>query len=339
MRCRHGLIAIVLVFSAFTPKALACDMDHVFCDPSGPVSEEDGRFQVALSVQSSDLGSLQLEGSTIPNSNGEDLQSTITQTVLSYQVAPQWSVQLNVPYLDRSFDRMTAEGLESGSERGVGDAVLMARYAGKGTDWGRARVSWSAVLGLELPTGDTDRLGEHEPAAHAIEEPHHEEDHEAASIDASGHDHHASNVHGHDLALGNGAVDIVAATGIGIRTDRLALQGLLQHTIRSEGDFDYRFADQTHLTMSSLFSVRQTDRSRLAVGLGLLGEEKGSDTMAGETMAGTSMRSLYMGPVVNYAAGSKVRASLSVDLPVAQDNSDIQLVVDRRVRFSAMARF
>src|SRR5688572_8473230 len=51
-------------------------------------------------------GTLQFEGEEVPNSTGQYLNSSITTIAAGYRISPRIALQLNVPLIYRSFQRL-----------------------------------------------------------------------------------------------------------------------------------------------------------------------------------------------------------------------------------------
>ena len=71
----------------------------------------------------------------------------------------------------------------------------------------------------------------------------------------------------------------------------------------------------------------------------LTGETKGKDTLNGEEAHDTGITALYAGPSFGFTWGTALSAELAADLPVVQNNTQLQLVPDYRLRGAAVWRF
>ena len=207
---RYNAILIGLILFIGPVTGQACDLCSIYAEEGAKANRGTG-FYTALATQYTNFDTLQLDGHEIPNPAGESLDSWITQAVFGYRYS-RWAVRFNVPYIYRSFDRLTEDGIESGREHGFGDAILAGSYrliSNFEDDW---NFSQEILFGIKFPTGSTDRLGEE-----AGEEEHHDEGDE--------HGHGASGIHGHDLTLGRGSVDYVLGTSVFARYRRFVLEG------------------------------------------------------------------------------------------------------------------
>lgn len=325
------VVLVLPIAIATLPPAEACDLCQLYSRPPG---RDPARVYAGLLVQSADFGTLQQDGAQLDNPQREALKSTILQSMVGVRASEAWTLQLNVPYVQRSYRRIAESGIETASEQGVGDIALVARFDGAERRHGRWTSRWSASCGLELPTGAGARLAEEL----------HERDTEPAARQGdrrqAGHVHEQeSGVHGHDLALGNGAVDLLIGASAHWSSPRFQLDSQLQYAVRRTGDFDYRFADDTHLGASSRWYLRRDGRHEFALGVGLTGEHKGKDRLARMRLDDTAITALYAGPLASYSYTEQIKVELALDLPVRQHNSALQIVPDTRLRFLASARF
>lgn len=339
------------VLSAFLAGALvaqpasACDICSVYTLLGA--SESDLGVYAGLFEQYSDFGTLRLDGDEVPNEEDQSLRSSISQVILGYQFNRRFGVQANVPLIDRSYERpgQEGEGMERGSESGLGDVSVVALWRALERIEGESVRAVSLIAGVKLPSGDSDRLAEE------LAEGHHDEGEEQAGEHAhaapvtslrgahEGEHHAASGVHGHDLALGSGSTDYLVGGSAFLSWKRLATRASAQYAIRTEGDFDYRYAnDATWNVEAGVFALLSHERS-LRVGVGVSGEKKGEDELRGEPLPDTAIEAIYAGPAISYSRGEDLFAELNLDLPVEQETSDLQIVPDWRARFAFSYRF
>lgn len=315
---RKIVLVACLGAAILAPTAHACDVCSVyaFFDTREPASG----FYASLFEQYTDFATLRLDGVEVDNPEGEFLHSSITQVAAGYQATPRLGVQVNVPYAHRSYRRAGEEGVETGSESGIGDVTVLAHFRAVERAWGESSLIWTVLGGVELPTGDTDRL---------LEEVN----------EGDGEEEHASGVHGHDLALGSGSVDGLVGTSVYASRNRFDLEASAQYALRTVGDFDYRFGnDLTWRLAAGWFAVLEHDRA-LRLGVELSGEKKEQDRLGGRSLEDTAITALYAGPLLSYSRTGRYHLDLRYDLPVDQDNSALQIVPDRRIRLAATVRF
>ena len=189
---------------------------------------------------------------------------------------------------------------------------------------------------MKLPTGETDRLGEEAEEGH-----HHEEEDLGKHV---GHDHEAekdvqSVIHGHDLSLGSGSHDVIFGASTFLHHERLYVLADAQYALRSEGDFDYRYADDLLFQLSpGVFLVTEHDFVA-ALGLNFSGEYKGKDVLAGNKENDTAITVLALGPELMIKISDRFAMTLATDMPAYLGNTGLQLLMDYRLRLGLSCRF
>jgi hypothetical protein len=321
MKWRWLLVCVVT--AGWSAATLACDLHAVYTPPEA--GQMRTGWYAGVHEQFTHYGTLQDDGRRQRDRVGQFLNSSITQMVLGWRPHPRAGVQVNVPLIHRWFKRPDGDEIERGTESGLGDMTL----TGHVTVWERS-TDTSAVLvgvfgGLKLPTGNSRRLKEELEEGHGH---------------GHGHDHGPpSGIHGHDLALGSGSVDGVIGGSVYVRRHRLFATAALQHTIRTEGDFDYEFADDLHWSAGPGVYVWRGRDAVLGLQLTVTGETKGRDRLAGRKVEDTAATFVFVGPELRFTWGDRLAAEAAVDIPVYRDNTDVQIVPDWRVRAGAIWRF
>jgi hypothetical protein len=173
--------------------------------------------------------------------------------------------------------------------------------------------NWTLLAGVKFPTGSTDRLKEE---FNEVEEP-------VGSL---------SGIHGHDLTLGSGSFDGIIGTGVFGRWRRWFASASVQYAIRSEGDFEYRFANDLTWWGGPGYILLLKDQCTLSLQAVISGEYKGKDTFQGEKAEDTGVTSVYVGPQLNLTWSEHVSAWLAADLPISINNTSLQTVPDYRIR-------
>ncbi len=325
------LVAATIHGSA--PTVHACDVCSIYI---GTTKQEQrkGPF-VAAAEQFTRFGTLQLNGKEIPNFDNERVDSSITQFVLGYTFSRRAHVQVNVPFINRDYRRVTATGTESGKETGVGDIMLVGRYSVVQTVFPNSILNLDLVGGLKLPSGSTDRLGEDPiPVPEAAEargssfsrqtiegpRPHHDGE---TSI---------SGVHGHDLTLGTGSVDGMIGTRLFTSYQRLFFAAGVQYMLRTEGDYKYHYANELQWNSSIGAYVLLNHDYTFALESWIHGETKGKDTQNGVRVDDTSITALYIGPKARFSYRDRTNADFGIGFPVIQNTTDLQIVADWRIR-------
>ncbi len=94
----------VLFFVIVISPLLSCDLCSVYiAERAQDKSAHD--FNVSLSEQFTHFGTLQQDGAKVPNKIGQYIESSITQVILGYQTMEHFGLQLNIPFIYRSFRR------------------------------------------------------------------------------------------------------------------------------------------------------------------------------------------------------------------------------------------
>jgi hypothetical protein len=317
------------------PFTRACDLcgcytPQVEAMPQGGMPEHLGVYG-AIAEQFTYFGTVQIDGREIPNTVDQHLDSSITQLVAGYQFNDRFALQLNAPFIYRSFRRPEGFAIDEGSESGLGDISLLSklvvwRYQSSGAREFRVEgknpvaiehepdftASLIALAGIKFPTGATGRLKEEV----------HENEIPGAPI---------SGIHGHDLTLGTGSYDGIFGGQGSLRWKSLFFEAGTQFTLRSQGAHDYRFAND--LTWSGGPGYYFIRNSRTIVGCQCVisGEHKDIDRFRGEPADDTGITSVFLGPRL-VASRDRFSAEVAAEFPVSIDNTALQVVPDYRLR-------
>ncbi len=313
------LLSFAVLAGGAASGIVACDLCAVYCAPLAHHVHDAG-FHLGVSEQFTHFGSVQEDGHEVPNPYGQRMDSLVSQAFVGYQITDRVGVQLNLPVIHRSFRRIEGAVVESGTVSGLGDVSLLGNFVVLRRDKEEWSMAWQIHGGVKFPTGNTDRLREE-----LEEEP-----------PGSGPE---SAIHGHDLTLGSGSYDGLVGTEVYARWRRLFLAAAVQYSIRSRGDYDYRFADD--LTWSGGPGVHVLFSQDWVVGLqaNVSGEHKGKDDLDGELAQDTALTAVYLGPQLTLSWKGKLTAEFGVAWPVLLDNSAFQSVPDYRVLGALNWRF
>ena len=311
---------------AATPAG-ACDLCAIYNVSAAQGTHDRGVF-AGVAEQLTHFATLQNDGNAIHDPARQRLDSSITQIVGGYNFNDWSGSQLNVPLIYRSFRRPEDFGIDKGNESGLGDISVVFNAVPYRHEAMHSTFLWTVSGGIKFPTGSTRRLREE------LSEDHHDDG------GAGEHEHGPeSGVHGHDLALGSGSVDGLLGTGFFARYRRVFFSGTVQYTIRTEGDFDYRYANDLLWNAGPGAFVIFEDEHSLALQLVASGEDKGMDRLGGTRAEDTAITSVFLGPQLNFTWRDKLSAQAGVDIPLLLDNSAVQLVPDWRVRAALTWRF
>jgi hypothetical protein len=290
----------------------ACDLCAVYS--AAEAHGEIGRGVYAgVAEQFTHFATLQEDGHKVPDEVGQRLDSSITQIFAGYNFNSRVGVQLNVPLISRSVRRPEGFAIDSGTESGLCDILLTSHlnaYRYEAMDW---TFSWNLLGGIKLPTGDSGRIAE-----------------ELDEVEVPGAPE--SGIHGHDLTLGSGSVDGLVGSSVYARWKRLFIGASVQYTIRTEGDYNYQFANDLTWSGGPGVLLALKDDYTISLQANCTGETKGKDTFDGEKAADTGITAVYLGPEIVATWKDKLSAELGLDLPVLINNTALQLVPDYRVR-------
>ena len=317
-----------LIFLTYPITSRACDLCSVYTGEGAKGNRGTG-FYTALATQYTHFETLQSNGHEIPNPAGEYIHSWITQGVVGYRYN-RWAAQFNIPYINRSFNQLTEDGVKSGRVDGIGDATLLGSYrlvSKFEDDWSIAQ---EVLFGIKFPTGNTDALGAEEE-----EEEHHEDGDEEDEV----HGHGASGIHGHDLTLGSGSVDYVLGTSLYARYQRFILESNILWSIRTEGDFDYEFANDLIWNIGPGYYLILNEDRTLVIAVVISGEYKGLDTSNGKPELGSDITAWYVGPKVSATFGDRLAVELRGEIPVSINNSGLSIVPDYRIKGGIVFNF
>jgi len=367
----RSLLLFSFSFLAASVAGSACDLCAIYnlADLHGNAQG----LRLGVSTQFTHFGTLQEGGSQIADPLGQRLDSTITQLLVAYNPTDRLGLQLSVPFIYREFRRPENDIVRNDETAGIGDITLMANYVFVRHISERFNFVWSGFAGIKLPTGSTRRLAEetredHRHGAAAEETPAesehdaHEESgagaHEESGTHAVRHVVHAgvvhdegeeahaaaeslpeSGIHGHDLSLGSGSWDGVIGTTLFVQSRRAFFSGTVQYAIRTEGDYDYQYANDLIWNGGpGLFLALEEDYT-IAVQANCSGEHKPRDRFRGERSEDTGITAVYLGPEISATWKDRVSVVVGADFPVHIDNTALQIVPDYRLRAAVTVRF
>ena len=316
-----------------TAPARACDLCAIY---TATTMQEIRRGPwLSISEQFTSFNTLELNDSEIGNFDNEWIQSSITQFVAGYTFTDRLSLQLNVPVISREFRRATLTGVERDSEEGIGDIALVGRYSLVRTAYARGVFNWDLMMGLKMPTGDTDRLGEEtaDPDAALVL------DADASRPAHDGPGGAISGVHGHDLTLGTGSWDLIVGTNLVATWRRAVLLMGMQYMVRTEGDFDYEYANDLQFQFAPGAYLLLGHEYTVALHARLSGESKGKDNQGEVKLDDTQITALELGPMVTFSYLDRLSGELGFSLPLFHNTTDLQIVSDYRIRAGLTWRF
>jgi hypothetical protein len=300
-------LAAVVVGVCAQP-VLACDLCSVYAATEAQGGSDKGFFAGAAE-QFTHFGTLQQEGHEIPG-EGQYIDSSISQVFVGYNFNNNFGVQFNLPVIYRSYGSDTTHGTVSG----IGDASLLGTYTPYRKMTEDFTFTCALLGGVKFPTGDSALLNTPDSAL-------------------------PEGIAGHDLALGSGSYDGLIGTGVFGRWRRWFGTASLQYSIRSEGDFEHRYANDLVWFGGPGAYLALTHSYTLSLQAIVSGETKGKDTFGGVPDDDSAETLVYVGPQVNFTWGSRLSAQLGGDLPVVRNNSGTQVMPNYRIRAAVTWRF
>lgn len=310
MNVFHFCVLVPSLIAFVAASAGACDLCGAGLPPHAD-GQSKGPY-VALFEQFTHFGTLKDGSATVANEVDQRLDSSITQVVAGWRINQRIAVQISVPWISRSWRRPEGFEIDQRHESGLGDIVIGAVTGPKRSEWTDGGGMLDALIGLKLPTGNTNRLAEEENEVVVPGAP-------------------ESAVHGHDLTRGSGSWDLLLGLTGTATYGRWFTTAIVQYAIRGPGDHQYRFANDLLFAAALGAFVWQDDDDHLGVQLTASGEDKGKDTFAGQDAIDTATTALYLGPELT-AVWQRLHGIVGLDLPVHQHVSSLQIVPDWRLR-------
>ena len=298
-----------LLAASYIQPALACDLCSVYTATEAQGGTGKGFF-AGVAEQFTYFNTYQIDGKEVPNVGNQYINSSISQVFLGYNISDRIGVQFNLPVIYREYGYQS----QRGSELGISDVSLVGNFRLYELETKKFTFSWTALGGVKFPTGDSAHLNPDEPDF-------------------------APGIGGHDLTLGSGSFDGLVGTGFFARWKRLFLTGAMQYALRTEGDFNYQFANDWIWMGGPGGYILLGDQSTLSLQALVSGESKGLDTIGGVPTDDTALTAVYLGPQINFTWSGKLSAQLGVDFPVSVNASGQQVVPDYRVRGAVTWRF
>lgn len=296
-------------------------------------------FRVGLAEQYTYFGTVMDDSVEVENP-GEQMRSSITQVLLGYNVGPNYGVQVNLPIIHRLYTRLEGGRLVDGSESGIGDMSLLGSFTPFISVGERGLTRLTLFGGVKFPTGNSDPLAEEADEAGLDERL--RDDFGVGSISGLGsvaHDESESAIHGHDLALGSGSYDGIVGAQIFLSLDRFFWTTAVQYAIRTEGSFDYRYANDLVFNGGPGYFL-YLDHGWMVGAQGFVsGETKGQDQFQGQALSDTAITYLFAGPAVRVAYGASLLWEVAGDIPFVRHETSLQIVPDYRVRAGLVWRF
>jgi hypothetical protein len=306
MKCKRILVFAVLAAASAQP-VLACDLCAIY---SATEAQGGGKgFYTGIAEQFTRFGTLQLDGRKEAG-DGQYIDSLVWQIFAGYNFSKYVGAQLNLPVIYRAYG---SDAMHD-SVSGIGDASLVGyiRLYQKSVD--NFAFTWTALGGIKFPTGDSSKLNTPDSAL-------------------------PPGIGGHDITLGSGSFDGLAGTGFSTRWKKIFLDGQMQYSIRTEGDFQHQYANDWTWSGGPGFYLALEENHTIALQFNTSGESKGKDTFAGVPDNDSAETIVYVGPRISFTWSENLSAHVGADLPVSRENSGEQVVPDYRVYAAVTWRF
>jgi len=251
--------------------------------------------------------------------NGEIIKNySTTQVNLSYGISENFSLQVSVPYVIRTFDKISNFRGESASDSGFGDASILTQFQDKFELGEGIKLFPVLYAGLKLPTGDTGSLG---------------------SVTGSKHHTITGAVGaGRVLTFGSGSYDVPLGGSLTLTKDRALLTIGAQYTIRTEGSFNYKFANDLFWYTNPGYFVFLDDDFSLSLTAFLSGENKGADKQLDQRVSLSSFSNIFLGPSMGFSYKGNLTGELAYQRRMTDKDNSI-IVPEDRLRVALSYRF
>jgi hypothetical protein len=296
------------LIAATALPASACDLCSVYAATEAQGGSGKGLF-AGLAEQFTRFGTVQIDGRDAANPGSEFINSSISQVFGGYNFSDRAGIQLSVPVIYREY----GAAAKHGSDFGIGDLSLLGQVKLFEHEHKHLTMSWNVLGGVKFPTGASGHLNPNE-------------------ADFS------SSIGNHDLTLGSGSFDGLLGSDVFARWKRLFLTAGVQYAVRSEGSYEYQFANDWIWYGGPGVYLALGDYT-LAIQLVASGENKGQDNVRGIATDDTATSSVFLGPQINFTWSSSLSAHVGVDIPVSIVSSGQQIVADYRLHSALIWRF
>jgi len=320
-------IVLALTVLAGDRVALACD-PCAFYNLSRLQGTHEQSLTLSLSEQYSSFRVANPE--RLPREGSRTRSFSTTYLSVGYDVSERIGVQLSVPYIYTSSDRIERFArVSKNSESGFGDLALIGQFSLYQDLQPEYATLAGVSFGVKFPTGDTGSLGEFSSELGS------------GSPDLQLRHHNPAGGLGgaRFLSLGTGSYDFIFGGNLLRRQGRFLAMGYAQYVHRTEGDFDYRFADDFIWSLGPGYYLHLDHEESLVFRLAIGGEHKGMDRLNSQKVLGSRVSNIFISPevIVSFFAGYVFE--LGVDLPVYRGSSSALNETRYRVRSALSYRF
>lgn len=298
-------IATFFTFFAET-SAFACDYCGIYT-PLQVRERQAGQLDMGIRQDLIGYSKTRLDGGNAPGLGSQNIKINVTELTAQYSLTNRFSLLLAVPLINENFKRRIQNGIERGSDSGIGEVALY-------TDFTLARKAltnggyfqWDFFAGVKLPTGSSDALNELPP------------------VDAQ------SGIYQSALAIGSGSVDFPIATGIRRETRNWLLDASIQYNLRTEGDYNYQIGNDLRWEFGIGKRFIEEDSFAINTQIFLSGLTKEQDTQSGQDITNSGRSFLSIGPKIEATWSNKYTVFGRIDVPLTMDNDGLQNLQDHR---------
>ncbi|HMP27289.1 MAG TPA: hypothetical protein PKD37_04825 [Oligoflexia bacterium] len=312
----------------FARESFACDPCAIF-NASRLQGHQKDSLTFAVSQQLTTFKRKREERS-LAVSSGENLRAfSTTQFSVNYDLNERLGLQFSLPLIGRNYWRYQNFRRDRELDIGIGDAVFLTNYTFAEKRGLNFNGSLSASFGVKLPTGDTGVLRDL-ASGNRSDDP---------LKDGFKHHQIGAASGGRALSLGSGSVDYILGVNSLTRYKRALLLSRLQYGVRTEGDFNYRFANDLIASISTGYFLSADHDLTLALLLSVSGEFKNKDKLRGGFVDGSGFSNIYFGPELLLTYKKNLGAELRFEARATNPDPAAEIIPAERYSVSFFYRF
>jgi len=270
----------------------------------------DQGFRISQSHLYQRSGELYSGSSRIGDAQDRVFQEHRSVTGIDYGILPGLTLSALLPVVYKQQEQLSGGGRETLESSGLGDIAFLGKYRIYKRDWKRGAFHFTAISGLEMPTGATN------------------ERHDGARLSPS-------------LQPGSGSWDPFAALSTNLGLDRLRFDGLLFFKANTEGSQDFADGDFFAAEVDAAYRFWHTKypgpTASARLGVQWRHQERAEANDRGIANSGSDETILRAG--LTFHPVPSMDLTLSVDVPVYRDLNGQQLGRDFRTFLALGFRF
>lgn len=315
------LISLVILAILDASFAFACDpcaLNNMFNHEYGNTDN----FNLGIQEQYTNLRKGR-DDSFYSLKDGEIVRDfSTTQFSGMYQFEGGVGLGANLPFIVRTFDKVSNYRRDYSSDAGIGDATLILSYSKVFLNATNYKLFGSIFGGVKLPTGDTGSIND--------------------SLSSSSEKHHPISVTGSSsgrlLTFGTGSYDFPLGFQTAFVYSKIYMPVFFQYNVKTEGSFDYQFGNDLAGFVAPGYILYLEDEKSISLHSLLYFEFKGADKLHGERQALSSYSNVYVGPNLMFSLNSGYSADLSFLMRSTSEDNAI-VAPDFRVRIGIVKQF